>query len=176
MTPAPEAGSPAMPRLTPELPARLRALAPRVTVVGDVILDGWWNGHSERITREAPAPVVDVSERVYAPGGAANTAMNLAALGARVTLVGLIGQDESGQRLLRLLEAAGVDVARVLSVEGAATITKIRIVSDDHVLIRVDEGGGNRFGADQLGRLAQAAVDATAGADALVECDYGLGA
>jgi D-beta-D-heptose 7-phosphate kinase/D-beta-D-heptose 1-phosphate adenosyltransferase len=164
------------PGLTPELPQRLRALAPRVTLVGDLLLDGWWNGHSERITREAPAPVVDVRERLYAPGGAANTAMNLAALGARVTLVGLIGSDESGQRLLGLLGAAGIDVAGVLSLEGTATTTKIRIVSDEQVLVRVDEGGGNRYSSDQLGLLAQVAVDATAGADALLVCDYGFGA
>jgi D-beta-D-heptose 7-phosphate kinase / D-beta-D-heptose 1-phosphate adenosyltransferase len=168
-------GTPAEPGLTPGLPLRLSAIAPSVTVVGDLLLDGWWNGHSERITREAPAPVVDVTERVYAPGGAANTAMNLAALGARVTLVGLVGRDESGQRLLRLLEAGGVDVSRVISVDGVCTTTKVRIVSDDQVLVRVDEGGGNRFTSDQLGSLARAAVEATAGADALLICDYGFG-
>ncbi|WP_205781383.1 D-glycero-beta-D-manno-heptose 1-phosphate adenylyltransferase [Planctomonas deserti] len=162
--------------LTADLPARLRALAPRVTVVGDLLLDGWWNGHSERITREAPAPVVDVTERVYAPGGAANTAMNLAALGARVSLVGLVGPDESGERVLALLEAGGVDVSRVLRVDGIATTTKIRIVSDDQVLVRVDEGGETCPSLDDLAALARAAVDAAAGADALLLCDYGYGA
>jgi D-beta-D-heptose 7-phosphate kinase / D-beta-D-heptose 1-phosphate adenosyltransferase len=173
--------SPALPpglpdELTPELPLHLRALAPRITVVGDLLLDGWWNGHSERITREAPAPVVDVDERVYAPGGAANTAMNLAALGARVALVGLIGQDDAGQRLRRLLEEAGVDVSGVLSVAGAVTTTKIRIVSDEQVLVRVDEGSGYRFSPDVLGRLARTAALQVTGADALLVCDYGFGA
>ncbi len=161
--------------VTADLPARLAALAPRVTVVGDLLLDGWWNGHSERITREAPAPVVDVTERVYAPGGAANTAMNLAALGADVTLVGVVGADESGERLLTLLEVGGVDVLRVLRADGVATTTKIRIVSDDQVLVRVDEGGGSRLSPEDLATLARAAADATTGADALLVCDYGYG-
>src|SRR3712207_650301 len=101
--------------------------------------------------------------------------MNLAALGARVALVGLVGQDESGRRLLGLLEAAGVDVSGVIAVDGVATISKIRIVSDEQVLVRVDEGGGNRFSPDQLALLARASAEATVGTDALLVCDYGLG-
>ncbi|MFD1214836.1 D-glycero-beta-D-manno-heptose 1-phosphate adenylyltransferase, partial [Arthrobacter sp. GCM10027362] len=77
------------------LPGRLAALAPQVTVVGDVMLDGWWTGLIERFCREAPAPVVELTGREYAPGGAANTAMNLAALGARVRLDGLAGDDDA---------------------------------------------------------------------------------
>ena len=82
--------------VTPDLPLALRHRAPRVVVVGDVMLDRWWVGSSHRLSREAPAPVVEVSGRHEVPGGAANTAMNLAALGADVRLVGLVGADEAG--------------------------------------------------------------------------------
>ena len=77
--------------LAPGLPGRLAAAALRVAVIGDVMLDGWWSGVTERFCREAPAPVVDLQQKQYAPGGAANTAMNLQALGARVRLAGLTG-------------------------------------------------------------------------------------
>ena len=75
--------------LTAEVARAVRDRTPRIAVVGDLILDGWWRGRSERLTREAPAPVVEVDKRLEVPGGAANTAMNLAALGARVRLVGV---------------------------------------------------------------------------------------
>ncbi|MCW4385601.1 D-glycero-beta-D-manno-heptose 1-phosphate adenylyltransferase [Salinibacterium sp. SYSU T00001] len=151
----------------------IRHTAPRVTVIGDLILDGWWAGHSERISREAPAPVVDVAERRYSPGGAANTAMNLAALGAHVRLVGLVGDDDDADRLLGMLAEAGVDVSAVVRAEGARTTTKTRIVSDDHVLVRVDDGHHGPFPAEQLERLAEQVRAEQA--DAEIVCDYGFG-
>ncbi len=87
------------------LPGRLAAEQPAILVIGDVMLDGWWSGTIERLCREAPAPVVDVDTREFAPGGAANTAMNLAALGARVSVAGIIGTDDAGADLRRQLEA-----------------------------------------------------------------------
>src|ERR1700712_3528515 len=89
--------------VTPDLVLALRHLAPRVVVAGDVMLDRWWVGSSNRLSREAPAPVVEVQRRHDVPGGAANTAMNLAALGADVRLVGLVGADEAGTVLRELL-------------------------------------------------------------------------
>ena len=77
--------------LTEWLPLRMAEMAPAVLLVGDLMLDGWWDGTIERLCREAPAPVVDIRLRTWAPGGAANTAMNLAALGARVKLAGAVG-------------------------------------------------------------------------------------
>ena len=68
--------------LTEWLPLKIAESAPAVLLVGDLMLDGWWDGTIDRLCREAPAPVVDVRLRTWAPGGAANTAMNLAALGS----------------------------------------------------------------------------------------------
>lgn len=144
-------------------------------MVGDVLLDGWWLGRSERMTREAPVPVVEVNERRYAPGGAGNTAMNLAALGARVRLIGLVGDDAAGRQVRELLAAGGVDVGGLLLSRGVSTVTKNRILSDDHILLRVDEVPQSAYVVDVLEELADAATRHLADADALLVCDYGSG-
>lgn len=160
--------------LAPALPGRLAALGLRITVVGDLLLDGWWSGTTDRFCREAPAPVVDISSRGYAPGGAANTAMNLRALGAEVAVAGMVGIDDAGSRLLGLLEAAGVDVSGVQRNPDAVTATKYRVSAGDQVLFRMDDAGS--------GVPPGAALSLAAGlpallehADAVVVCDYGSG-
>ena len=147
---------------------------PRVVVIGDVMLDRWWSGSADRISREAPAPVVRITDRVDVPGGAANAAMNLAALGAAVRLVGLIGADEAGNRLTELLRAAGVDVGGLVRRPGLATTVKTRIAGAGQLLVRLDEG--DRPDHEARRALLAAAVEATADADAELICDYGAGA
>ncbi|WP_336714215.1 D-glycero-beta-D-manno-heptose 1-phosphate adenylyltransferase [Arthrobacter sp. USHLN218] len=157
------------------LPERLAEAAPLVTVVGDVMLDGWFSGRIDRFCREAPAPVVDMAHRDYAPGGAANTAMNLAALGAKVRMVGLVGPDEAGTRLRGLLSAAGVDTAGLIEHPEVLTTTKYRVIGGDQIMLRMDESTP-RPPAEALQQLAAALPDAVAGSDAVVLCDYGSGA
>lgn len=160
--------------VTADLLDRLRTASPEVTVAGDLVLDGWWTGTVDRVTREAPAPVVDVAERSYAPGGAANTAVNLAALGARVRLVGLVGDDADGRRLLDLLVAGGVDTSGVVVSPRVRTTAKNRILAADQVLVRVDEQQSEPYPTDVLEDVARAVRDA-AGRAVLVVCDYGVG-
>lgn len=159
--------------LAPGLPGRLAAAALRVAVIGDVMLDGWWSGVTERFCREAPAPVVDLQQKQYAPGGAANTAMNLQALGARVRLAGLTGTDPAGRQLRSILAAAGMDLQALVLHPLARTATKNRIIAGDQVLFRLDEGGGFPSEAEDL--LAASLAALLDGADALVVCDYGSG-
>ena len=159
--------------LAPGLPGRLAAAALRVAVIGDVMLDGWWSGVTERFCREAPAPVVDLQQKQYAPGGAANTAMNLQALGARVRLAGLTGTDPAGRQLRSILAGAGVDLQALVPHPLAGTATKNRIIAGDQVLFRLDEGGGFPSEAEDL--LAASLAALLDGADALVVCDYGSG-
>jgi D-beta-D-heptose 7-phosphate kinase / D-beta-D-heptose 1-phosphate adenosyltransferase len=161
--------------LGPELPLVLRDRAPRVTVVGDPILDGWWRGRSERMSREAPAPVVEVVERKHVPGGAANTAVNLAALGAQVSMVGVAGDDESGHLLRSLLEAAGVDVSGLVLAPGVRTTTKVRIVGGEQILVRLDEGTDVVPPAAVRDRAVRSAAAVLSRSDAVVVCDYGSG-
>ncbi|WP_253908461.1 bifunctional heptose 7-phosphate kinase/heptose 1-phosphate adenyltransferase, partial [Arthrobacter sp. H41] len=157
------------------VPQRIAEAAPAVTVVGDVMLDGWWTGSIERFCREAPAPVVDVQRREYAAGGAANTAVNLAALGARVRICGLTGNDDAGRRLRSILTDAGVDVTALVADDGVRTTTKYRIVGGDQVMLRLDDTPERIPEAAAL-RVAGRVAAATAGCDAVVVCDYGTGA
>jgi D-beta-D-heptose 7-phosphate kinase / D-beta-D-heptose 1-phosphate adenosyltransferase len=157
-----------LPELTAQVPVRLAALRPRVLVVGDVILDEWMTGHADRLCREAPAPVVAVDSRRAAPGGAANTAVNLAALGARVTVVSAVGADDSGAQLLAALVAAGVDTSSVAVEPGRRTTSKRRVVAGDQVLVRLDDGDRDQVPLTGVPALAQEW-------DAVVVCDYGTG-
>ena len=142
-------------------------------MVGDLILDGWWRGRSERLSREAPAPVVEVGERLEAPGGAANTAMNLAALGARVRLVGAVGVDPAGVRLRQALAAGGVGAGGILARPELTTATKVRIVADDQILLRIDDSPATEPARDLVEDLTDAVAAALEGADALVVGSYG---
>lgn len=109
----------------------------RVVVIGDVMLDRYWHGTTARISPEAPVPVVRVEQREDRPGGAANVALNIAALGAQVILLGLTGADEAADILRRQLAAARVDCA-LECVPAFATITKLRVLSRHQQLIRLD--------------------------------------
>lgn len=155
----------------PELAMRIAARRPAVTVVGDAVLDTWIHGTSERLAREAPAPVIDAHHEDPAPGGAANTAVNLAAMGAAVTLVTVLGDDAAGHRLRDLLVAAGVDVSRSVTAPGTTT-TKSRVVVGDQVMYRLDRTA-DVLDTQLCGKFARAAAAAVEGADALVVCDYG---
>ena len=109
----------------------------RVLVVGDVMLDRYWHGKATRISPEAPVPVVRVGNQEDRPGGAGNVALNIAALGAAASLVGIVGADEAGTELHSRLEAAGV-YCDFATCEQAPTITKLRVISQHQQLLRVD--------------------------------------
>jgi rfaE bifunctional protein kinase chain/domain/rfaE bifunctional protein nucleotidyltransferase chain/domain len=144
---------------------------PHLTVIGDVILDRWVRGRARRLSREAPVPVVDIAEAEDAAGGAANTAVNLAAMGATVRLIAAVGDDGEGRALRQLLTAAGVDVSGVIVREGASTAVKTRIVGEDQLLVRADRRAEPPLTVADRAELA--AVAATIGAtDAIVICDY----
>ena len=109
----------------------------RVLVVGDVMLDRYWHGDASRVSPEAPVPVVRVAETEERPGGAANVALNTAALGARTRLLGIVGQDTEADSLGAMLGTAGVlqDLQRH---PGSRTVTKLRVISRQQQLIRLD--------------------------------------
>jgi len=109
----------------------------RVLVAGDVMLDRYWFGPASRISPEAPVPVVRVEQIEERPGGAANVAVNLASLGIATTLLGATGADEAGAKLETLLTARGVS-CRLLHADALRTITKLRVLSRNQQLIRLD--------------------------------------
>ena len=109
----------------------------RVLVIGDVMLDRYWHGRTSRISPEAPVPVVKVEQIEDRPGGAGNVALNIATLGAPVTLVGITGNDEAADALERQLVASSV-FCQFERLDSAPTITKLRVLSRHQQLIRLD--------------------------------------
>ncbi len=128
-----------------------------VLVVGDVMLDRYWQGPTSRISPEAPVPVVKVENDELRPGGAANVALNAAALGAGVSLIGLVGEDAEAGLLVDSLAARGV-ASSLVAVPGSRTITKLRILSKHQQLIRLDfeDGFSGSNGQAILDRFLQA--------------------
>ncbi|PCS22696.1 bifunctional D-glycero-beta-D-manno-heptose-7-phosphate kinase/D-glycero-beta-D-manno-heptose 1-phosphate adenylyltransferase HldE [Candidatus Enterovibrio escicola] len=108
-----------------------------VLIVGDVILDRYWYGLTGRISPEAPVPVVKINQTEERPGGAANVAMNVAALGGKARLIGLVGQDEHANVLNDTLSSSEVE-CHFVRVENYTTITKLRVMSRNQQLIRLD--------------------------------------
>ncbi|MGR8918713.1 MAG: bifunctional D-glycero-beta-D-manno-heptose-7-phosphate kinase/D-glycero-beta-D-manno-heptose 1-phosphate adenylyltransferase HldE [Gammaproteobacteria bacterium] len=152
---------------------RLQALAKaRVLVVGDLILDRYWSGATSRISPEAPVPVVlveDVEQRV---GGAANVAANIAAVGGKATLVGVVGADADGEALAGLCRDVGVEPAFLTS-QTCATTVKLRVVSQRQQLVRLDF---EAMPSDCLSDVAAAAAERLDECDVVVVSDYAKGA
>src|SRR5471032_2724794 len=143
-----------------------------VLVVGDVMLDRYWHGGTSRISPEAPVPVVKVEQIEDRPGGAANVALNIAALGAPASLVGVTGEDEAAESLANSLKAAGV-TARFQRIAHQPTIVKLRVMSRHQQLLRIDFE--EPFATDALA-LSEIVDNMLDGIKVLVLSDYGKGA
>ncbi|MFG1673949.1 D-glycero-beta-D-manno-heptose 1-phosphate adenylyltransferase [Micromonospora sp. NPDC049282] len=155
-----------------------------VLVVGDAMLDEWRFAESERLCREAPAPVLTLRRRISAAGGAANTAVNVAALGGRAALIAPVGADVAGDELHDCLDRAAV-WDRTVSQPGRPTPVKRRMLAGNQILLREDSGGPeDALDDDGVARLLTALhcateelrAVATGAPITLVVCDYGLGA
>ncbi len=110
----------------------------KVAVIGDLMLDTYWWGNVERISPEAPVPVVAVSKREQRIGGAGNVALNVQALGASVALLSILGDDEDGAQLKQLLQEKNVDTRFILESKKRITTNKIRIISRNQHMMRLD--------------------------------------
>lgn len=146
----------------------------RVAVVGDAMLDVYLRGDVDRISPEAPVPVVRVRERVHALGGAANVAQNVAAAGAVGHLVAVAGDDAAGAKLREMLRAIGSDDRTVLP-SGRPTTTKTRIVARSQQVVRFDEEDDRDLGEPDVSRLSAAVASVVRSSDALVLEDYNKG-
>jgi D-beta-D-heptose 7-phosphate kinase/D-beta-D-heptose 1-phosphate adenosyltransferase len=159
-----------------KLCALIPALADvRAVVVGDVMLDEYVWGRVDRISPEAPVPVVWVERRTYLPGGAANVARNVAALGARAYAVGAVGDDVEGSLLRDALARTGADVGGLVVAANRPTITKSRVIAQGQQLCRIDREDSLPPPADVLDQLAAVAANAVADADVVVLSDYQKG-
>ena len=110
----------------------------KVAVIGDVMLDTYWWGHVERISPEAPVPVVAVSKKEQRIGGAGNVALNIAALGATVNMISVLGKDEDGDQLAQLLQQNKINTKYLVHSQQRITTNKIRIISRNQHMMRLD--------------------------------------
>ena len=151
---------------------RQRLTTARVLIVGDVMLDRYWFGEVNRISPEAPVPVVRVQKSEERPGGAANVARNIAALGAKATLLSVVGDDEPGHVLEKLLNAEQVETSLFSDAEFVTTV-KLRVLGRQQQLLRIDfeqQPSHEVLAAklnDYAARLPQV--------DAVILSDYGKG-
>ncbi|HWE39405.1 MAG TPA: D-glycero-beta-D-manno-heptose 1-phosphate adenylyltransferase [Isosphaeraceae bacterium] len=146
-----------------------------VTVIGEAMLDTYLEGTSGRLCREAPVPIVALSGRRDAPGGAANTAANARALGAKVRLISVVGDDPEGAVLRRLLADRGVIVDELLADPGRTTLAKNRVVAGSQLLVRFDQGSTGPIGPEAEEHILRRLAEAVPRSDAVIISDYGYG-
>jgi D-beta-D-heptose 7-phosphate kinase/D-beta-D-heptose 1-phosphate adenosyltransferase len=147
----------------------------KVLVVGDLMLDRYILGEVDRISPEAPVPVLRHAQRYERPGGAANVAMNLAGLGCQVFLAGFWGADGEREELAKLVESAGVDTAGVVT-SSLPTISKTRIVARTQQMLRLDIESREALPAEDTQRLEARAVELVKKVHAVILSDYAKGA
>ena len=147
----------------------------RILVLGDVILDWYWWGQASRLSPEAPVPVVRKQRTTLQPGGAGNTAANLAALGARVTLFGVTGKDSHADELRTALTAHGVDAGGLVVDPSRPTTTKTRVIAAHQQVVRVDEESTGPISEAIAADVLKAVRNELTNAGAIVISDYAKG-
>ncbi len=152
-----------------------RAPKARILVIGDVMLDEFVFGAVQRISPEAPVPIVEITGRRHAPGGAANVAANVAALGGTAVLAGVTGDDASAAEFHRLLQSLQVDPSCIFRDASRPTISKTRIVAGGQQIVRIDHESRESLSDVVEANLITAAISALPITGACVISDYGKG-
>ena len=147
----------------------------KVLVVGEAMLDSYLVGTSERLCREAPVPVVAISEREHAPGGAANTAVNVSSLGAEVLFLSATGDDPEGDLLRQALESSNVSTGNILRVPHRSTLAKQRIISGSQMVVRFDQGSTEAFDEAYEQKFIERLEGLFPQCDAVIVSDYNYG-
>lgn len=147
----------------------------KVLVIGELMLDVYIAGTAGRICREAPVPVVSVDQRAYVPGAAANTALNLAALGAQTTYLTVTGDDAEAQRVFYDLQTSGIETSYSVCDPARQTITKKRVVAEKQLLLRYDAGSIDPIDGRLEHRLIHNLRALYPQMDVVVVSDYGYG-
>lgn len=147
----------------------------KVLVVGDAILDAYLHGTSSRICREAPVPLVEAQTELTGCGGAANTAINVSALGAQTTFLTVLGNDDTGKRIEQLLRESHVDTSNIFFTSLRKSISKRRVVVSGNIVLRIDEGSTDAIPVSLQKRILKQLRSLIPRVDALLLSDYGLG-
>jgi rfaE bifunctional protein kinase chain/domain len=161
-------------------PARAKEILKRfkerkVLVLGDCMLDHWLWGSVTRISPEAPVPVVDIERSTFTPGGAANVVHNISSLGASSGIVGVVGHDESGRTLRRILEEQGAQTDALIADKHRPTTTKTRIIAHSQQVVRADAERREPVNGELAKRVLKAVHSIEDGYDALLVSDYHKG-
>ena len=147
----------------------------RILVVGDLMLDQYLFGRVRRISPEAPVPIVELENETFVPGGAANVARNLGALGGTASLFGCIGADQSANTLIGLLKASRVDCGRVLRRADQTTTLKTRIIAHQQQVVRIDRESNRPPSKRQIINITRRIELALPSAAAVIIADYAKG-
>ncbi len=147
----------------------------RIAVLGDCMLDRYLWGRVERISPEAPVPVVEIERESFTLGGAGNVAANLRALGAEPLLLGVVGEDDDGRRLRAAFEERGLDTRGVIGDPARPTTVKTRIVAHSQQVVRADRESRADLEGAALERLSRVVEGELPGCEGLVVSDYGKG-
>ncbi len=146
-----------------------------IIVIGEAILDCYLSGVADRLCPEAAVPVVSVTDLDQAPGGAANTAVNVCSLGGQVTLISVIGDDGEGALLRQVLQERGVSTQHVLTHPGRQTLAKQRVIAGSQLLVRFDQGSTTALDSEMEQALMDELERCFPESDAVIVSDYGYG-
>jgi D-glycero-beta-D-manno-heptose-7-phosphate kinase len=148
----------------------------KIVVIGDVMLDVYIKGSVARISPEAPIPVVEINEKDRKmPGGAANVAANITALGGRSGMIGVLGRDEAGRELIRQLKNQKVDTRGMLALGDRPTTEKTRVIANTQQVVRIDREIKSSLTEKQADQVIQKALQAIRDADGVILEDYNKG-
>ena len=147
----------------------------KILVVGDIMMDRFIWGNVSRISPEAPVPVVTVEKETFLLGGAANVVNNIHALGGNVTLCGVIGDDEMGQKIIKKLSEMGIGLHGIFVEQGRQTTTKIRVIAHHQQLVRIDRETTDHPKMVTSQNLFEFLKRTIEGSDGIILSDYGKG-
>jgi len=147
----------------------------KILVIGDIMLDQFIWGQVDRISPEAPVPVVNFQTESFMPGGAANVARNLAAMEVPVWMFGVVGKDGSARKITDLMKEQGVDCKGIVSVEGRLTSRKTRIIAHQQQVVRIDRETRKPVDARTADRILDGLFKELPDADAVIVGDYAKG-
>jgi len=146
-----------------------------ICVIGDLMLDSYMWGETNRISPEAPVPVVTVNDVTHNPGGAANVGWNIASLNGKVTLLGVIGDDDSGKQLLSIMKDRGINVDRVIRSEEITTTVKTRVIAQGQQVVRTDRESTGAISTEIQMSIMNDLTDMVNSIDSIILADYNKG-
>ncbi|MFA5455027.1 MAG: D-glycero-beta-D-manno-heptose-7-phosphate kinase [Sulfurimonas sp.] len=153
----------------------MKNFTPKILVIGDLMIDHYLWGSCNRISPEAPVQIVDIAKETTVLGGAGNVINNLVALGANVSVSGVIGSDENGNELINLLRNIGVDVSRIIIQNGRKTPRKSRVIAASQQILRYDNESKEEIEKSSVDKILNSLNDTICEYDTVVLSDYGKG-